>query len=209
MAQREVLEHALDLFDQVQGPAKIFYAPATLPMPQNISQVFSATTGAPATGWTALGATRGGINVTEREDVQVDSDIDQIVGEYAQRITNRGITISTQLAQVLDTVQANLVFNEGTPTVVGATGGITQTMVPLDAGANVYPRRRMAVAWPAGEAGRALVIVLRQVEPAGGDKTWRFDRTDKVSPQAEFRAFPELATDIPSEVAYGVRFQNL
>jgi hypothetical protein len=208
MAQRNILENSVNMLNQLRGPAKILYSSvpaASLPMPIMIHQVIDPTGGAAATGWTSLGFTRGGINVTKRLDKQVYDDLDQIIGEWGQRTTNRGYRITTQLAEVLDRAQMGLVMEPGTATQV-STASPTQVMQPLDAGSNQAVARRVAVVFPKDTEGKVFAFVFRNVEPAGGDRTWRFDKSDPVSPGLELIAFPEIATTIPSEDAYGRSF---
>jgi hypothetical protein len=207
MGQEDVLINSLDLPAQMAGPAKLLYAPGTLPMPIRAEEVIDPTTGAPATGWTAFGITRGGVNVGVRTDKQVYDDIDQIIGEWGQRTTNRGVRVTTQIGEVLNTTQTQVALEMGTPTVVVATtvnAGGTQVLQPLHPDSEP-PRRRLAIVKPKKTVGRVHIIVLRQVEPAGSDHTWRFDKSDKVSPGAEFIAFPEIATTIPAGMKYGYR----
>lgn len=204
MSQDDVLINGLNLPMQMAGPAKLLYAPGTLPMPVRVEQVIDPTTGAPASGWTAFGITRGGINVGIRSDKQVYDDIDQIIGEWGQRTTNRGVRITTQLGEVLDPVQTQVALEMGAATQVSTTGP-TQIMQPLHDDAEP-PARRFAVVKPHKTPGRVHVTVLRKVEPAGADKTWRYDKSDKVSPAIELIAFPEISTTIPAGQKYGYRF---
>lgn len=208
MAQRDILENSASLLNQMRGPAKILYAPGTLPMPVRIEQVIDPTGGAPATGWSMLGFTRGGINVTKRKDKQVYDDLDQLIGEYDQRMTNRGYRITTQLREVQDPAQMGLSMEAGVPTVV-STSAATEVMVQLDSGSNQSVERRVAVVFPKDTEGKVFAFVFRRVQPAGGDVTWRFDKSDPVSPALELVAFPEIATSIPSEDAYGRSFNIL
>lgn len=211
MSQRNILENSLNLLNQMRGPAKILLSTipaASLPMPLNIEQVINATSGAPASGWFSLGSTRGGINLTKRIDKQIFDDIDQIAGEIGQRTTNRGYRITTQMAEVKSPTQSGIFMESGTPTQV-STGGATQMMTPLDSGSNQAVARRAAVIFPDDTEGKLFMFVFRSVEPAGGDRTWRFDKSDPVSPGLELVAFPEIATSIPSEDAYGRSFQTL
>jgi hypothetical protein len=208
MAQRNILENNLNLLNQMRGPAKILLSvvPApSLPMPVNIGQVLDVTGGAPASGWFSYGITRGGINVTKRIDKQVYDDIDQLVGEWGQRTTNRGYRITTQVGEVLSPTQMAQVMETGTPTFV-STQAPTQVMIPLDAGSYQAVARRAAVVFPKDTDGKVFAFVFRSVEPAGGDRTWRFDKSDPVSPGLELVAFPEIATSIPTEDAYGRSF---
>lgn len=211
MGQEDVLINSLTLPNQMAGPAKLLYAPGTLPMPVRAEEVIDPTTGAPATGWTAFGITRGGINVGVRADKQVYDDIDQIAGEWGQRTTNRGVRVTTQIGEVLDTTQNQVALEMGTPTVIMATGvnaGGTQVLQPLHADAEPQ-RRRLAIVKPHKTPGRVHITVLRNVEPAGADRTWRYDKTDKVSPAAEWIAFPEISTTIPAGMKYGYNINML
>src|SRR5687768_4246126 len=111
MSQRQILENSINLLNTARGPAKLLKGPSGLPMPANLSDIINATTGAPATGWTAFGLTRGGINVNKNLDIAVRDDVDQILGAYDQDITDRSYTISTQLAEVLDQAQMTPVWD--------------------------------------------------------------------------------------------------
>lgn len=205
MSQRQILENSVNLLNQLRGPAKLLYAPITLAMPARIEQVIDPTGGGPASGWTSLGFTRGGINVTKRKDKQVYDDLDQLIGEFDQRMTNRGYRITTQLAEVLDQAQQGIIMESGVATQVSTTGP-TQTMLPLDSGSNQAVERRFAVVFPKDTDGKVFAFVFRRVQPAGGDLTWRFDKGDPVSPALELAAFPEIATTISSDQAYGIEF---
>lgn len=202
MAQRNILENSIQRLNTLRGPAKILYAPATLAMPLKIEQVIDPTGGAPATGWSTFGLTRGGINVSKNLDISVRDDVDQILGAYDQDITDRNYVVTSQLAEVLDRAQLGIAFDMGTPTVV-STAGATQVMIPLDDGNNKTEERRIAVVYPKDETGKVLAFVFRRAALSGGEKVFRFDKNDPASPPLEFRAFPELATTIPTEDAYG------
>lgn len=205
MTQRNILENGINLLNTLRGPAKVLYAAGTLPMPVRIEQVIDPTGGAPASGWSTLGLTRGGINVTKRLDTQVYDDVDQIPGAYDSSVTSRNYTISTQLAEVLDRNQLAIAFELGTPTQVSTTAA-TQVMTPLDSGSNNPVERRVAVVFPKETEGKVYAFVFRRVQLAGGDKVFRFDKSDPISPALELLSFPEIATSIPSEDAWGRSF---
>lgn len=205
MTQRQILENSINRLNTLRGPAKILYAAHTLAFPVRIEQVIDPTTGAAASGWTALGLTRGGINVIKNIETQVRSDVDQILGAYSQDITDRSYRVSTQLAEVLDRAQRAIVWEVGTATQV-STAGATQVMVPLDDGDNIMTPHRLAVVYPKPENGKVLAEVFRWAELAGGEKTYRFDKSDPNSPPFEMLIFPELATTIDSGDAYGREF---
>lgn len=202
MSQRQILENSINLLNTLRGPAKILYGPSGLGMPNRIEDVINPTTGAAATGWTPLGLTRGGINVTKNPEVAVRDDVDQILGAYDADITDRSYGITTQLAEVLDRTQWSVAWEMGSATVVSTTGA-TQTMQLLDDGDNKMTERRWAVVFPKQADGKVLAFVFRRGQVVGGEKTLRFDKSDPASPALELRFFPEIATTIPSEDAYG------
>lgn len=208
MAQRNVLENSIDLFKTLRGPAKILYAPATLAMPDRAEQIINATTGAAASGWTTFGLTRGGINVAKNLDIAVRDDVDQIIGAFDQDVTDRSYTVVSQIAEVLDHVQLGIAFDVGVPSVV-STNGATQVMIPLDSGKNKTTERRIAVVYPKADEGKVLAFVFRRAALSGGEKVFRFDKNDPASPPLEFRAFPEIATTIPPEDAYGRLYEHV
>lgn len=210
MTQRQILENSIDLLKTLRGPAKILYAGSGLPMPTRIEAVIDPSSGAPAASWTALGLTRGGINVNKNLDIAVRDDVDQIQGAYDQDITDRSYQVSAQLAEVLIN-QAQLAIAmalDTNPTLVVGSGA-TQTMRFLDDGANKTPEYRVAVVFPKPASGKVLAFVFRRAAISGGEKVFRFDKNDPASPALEFRAFPEIATTIDSNDAYGRLYEHI
>jgi len=211
VSQRNILENSIDLFKTLRGPAKILYAASSVGMPTLVENVINPTTGAPAASWSTFGLTRGGINVAKNLDIAVRDDVDQILGAYDQDITDRSYAITTQIAEVMGfpneqvavalDMDATMAFN------VATTGGATQGMRFLDDGDNHTQERRWAVVFPKAAAGKVIVFVFRRAAVSGGEKTWRFDKNDPASPALELRAFPEIATTIAPEDAYGRLFE--
>lgn len=208
MSQRNILENSIQTLNTLRGPAKILYAPGTLPMPILAQQVIDPTGGAAATGWSTFGLTRGGINVSKNLEVTDRDDVDQILGAYDADITSRDYAISSQMAEVLDRVQMGIAWDMGTPTVI-STSGATQVLIPLDNGSNKPVQRRMAVVYPKGETGKVLMFVFRNAKISGGEKVFRFDKSDPASPPLEFKAYPELATTIDPEHSYGYWIEHI
>lgn len=209
MSQREILENSINLLNTLRGPAKILVGGSGLPMPTVIEQVINPSTGAPAPSWTALGLTRGGINVSKNLDIAVRDDVDQILGAYDQDVTDRNYTVTTQLAEVLassDQIAVALAMDAAT-LIVGS--GATQIMRMLDDGTNKTPENRVAVVYPKAAAGKVLAFVFRRAAISGGEKVFRFDKNDPASPPLEWRAFPEIATTIPSKDAYGRMYEHI
>jgi hypothetical protein len=210
VSQRQILENSINLMKTLRGPAKILYAASGVGFPTLIDNVINPTTGAPGASWVPFGLTRGGINVSKNLDIAVRDDVDQILGAYDQDITDRSYTITTQLAEILqDTMsQIAVAADMGAATVVVATSGApTQTMRPLDDGDNKTEERRWAVIYPKSTNGKLFAFVFRRGAVSGGEKAFRFDKSDPASPPLEIRMFPEIATTIAPEDAYGRAFE--
>jgi hypothetical protein len=210
VSQRQILENSIGILKTLRGPAKILYAGPLVGMPTIIENVINPTTGAPGASWIPLGLTRGGINVSKNLDITVRDDVDQIIGSYDQDITDRNYVLSTQLAEILQdtTAQAALTAAFGSATTVAATTSQpTQVMRLLDDGANKTPEYRWAAVFPKATNGKVFAFVFRRGAVAGGEKVFRFDKNDPASPPLEIRMFPEIATTIASEDAYGRLFE--
>lgn len=209
MTQRQILENSLDLLKTLRGPAKLLYTDVA-GFPTLIENVINPSTGAPGASWVPFGLTRGGINVTKNLDQAVRDDVDQILGAYDQDITDRSYTISTQLAEVLlndVNTQLGIALDMGPATVIGTVA--TQVIRGLDDTDNKAQERKWAAVYPKAANGKVLAFVFRRAAIAGGEKVFRFDKNDPASPAFELRAFPEIATTIVPELAYGALFEHL
>lgn len=207
MSQRQILENSLVLANTLRGPAKILYADSGIGFPTLIENVINPSTGAPGASWVPFGLTRGGINISKNLDITVRDDLDQILGAYDQDITDRSYVISAQLAEVMnDTAQLAEALDLGNASIVGSLA--TQTFRPLDGSDNKTTERRWAVVFPKSTNGKVFAFVFRRAAIAGGEKVLRFDKSDAVSPALEIRAFPEIATTIAPELAYGALFDH-
>ena len=209
MTQRQILENSINLLNTLRGPAKILYAGSAVGMPTIIENVINPTTGAPGASWIPFGLTRGGVNVNKNLDITVRDDVDQILGAYDQDIVDRSYVITTQLAELLQNQQAQFAIaaDLGAATLVASAAGVAQYMRPLDDGDNKTEERRWAVVYPKSANGKVFAFVFRRGAVAGGEKTFRFDKSDPASPPLEVRMFPDIATTIPSEDAYGRIFE--
>jgi hypothetical protein len=207
VSQRQILENSIQLLNTLRGPAKILYAGSAVGFPTVVENIINPTTGAPGASWLPFGLTRGGINVNKTLDTAQRDDVDQILGAYNQDVTDRSYIVSTQLAEVLgDSTQLGIIMEMGAPTALGSAVA-TQVMRPLDDGDNVMTEYKLAVVFPKGTEGKVLGFVFRRAQINGGEKAFRFDKTDPASPPLEFRCYPDIATTIPSGDAYGRMFE--
>lgn len=208
MTQRNVLENSIQLLNTLRGPAKILYADASVGFPTLIENVINASTGAPGASWVAFGLTRGGVNVTKNLDITPRDDVDQILGTYDQDITGRSYAVTTQIAEVMNnTDQLAIAADMAAASIIGTSA--TQTMRGLDDGDNKTQERRWAVVYPKATNGKVFAFVFRRAAVSGGEKTFRFDKTDSVSPAFELVALPEIATTIQPEFAFGAMFDHV
>jgi hypothetical protein len=208
VTQRNVLENSIQLLNTLRGPAKILYADSVVGFPTLIENVINASTGAPGASWIAFGLTRGGVNVTKNLDITPRDDVDQILGTYDQDITGRSYAVTTQLAEVMnDTSQLAIAADMAAASIVGTNA--TQTVRGLDDGDNKTQERRWAVVYPKATNGKVFAFVFRRAAVSGGEKTFRFDKTDPSSPAFELVALPEIATTINPEFAFGAMFDHV
>lgn len=207
MAQLDILQNSAQILNALRGPAKILYATSAVVFPTTLYAIINATTGAPVSPWKAFGFTRGGINWSVNIEASQRDDIDQITGAYDQDVTDYNFSVQSQLAEVFDTVQLGMAFKMGVPTYVMATTTVpTQIMIPLNDGSYKFLPYRFAVLYPKSTVGKLMGYVLRSGQLTGGEKIIRFDKNDSASPALEIRGYPELATTITSDMAYGAMF---
>lgn len=102
--------------------------------------------------------------------------------------------------------QLAIAMDMGTASVVGTLA--TQVFRPLDDSDNKTAERRWAVVFPKATNGKVLAFVFRRAAVAGGEKAFRLDKNDPASPPFELRAFPEIATSIAPELAFGALFDH-
>jgi len=207
VSQRQILENSIDLLKTLRGPAKLLWAAPSIGFPTLIENVINPSTGAAGVSWVSFGLTRGGVNVTKNLEVTVRDDVDQILGVYDQDITGRGYSITTQLAEVMnDTAQLALAMDMAAASIIGTAA--TSIMRGLDDGDNKTEERRWAIVYPKATNGKVFAFVFRRAAVSGGEKTFRFDKSDPASPAFELTAMPEIATTINPEFAFGAMFDH-
>src|SRR4051812_31904436 len=86
----------------VQGAGRVLIADTAHADPDGIEDVLVLTAGATlfdaATGWTDVGFTKTGINIT-RNNAEEDFDVDQVRGSLMRRPSNWEMSVGTQLAE--------------------------------------------------------------------------------------------------------------
>jgi hypothetical protein len=133
----------VDTSKLMRGAGRLMYAPSSQAKPAKISDVI-VTTGGPtqydaATGWSELGSTNSGIQISVN-NTEVAFNIDQVAGDVATSPDVWECTVATQLAEM---TLENFVFVwEGVPVTTDLTASERETAF---AGATAYTERRLAV----------------------------------------------------------------
>lgn len=102
----------------IQGPATLYIGLFGATEPASIAT-------APATGWTDVGGTKDGAELTIADEYAV-LDVDQIIYEVARRRTKRVVSVKTSLAEATLANLANAIANTAPVTnVLTADDGLT------------------------------------------------------------------------------------
>lgn len=175
----------------IRGPARICVAAATQAFPSSISQVVNLSTYASMTGWSDLGATKGGVQVSIN-NTEESFDVDQVYGDIDSLPTAWECSVSTQLAEsTLD--RLSFAWEGSTVTTAGGEKSMGFG-TPL-----FYTRRRMAVLFQRPN-GKIRAFVFRKVQRSPQESTVAFNKTgEQQSVAVRFKAIADLSvTDIYS-----------
>lgn len=173
----------------IRGPARLLYAVVTQTFPTQISAVVNLTTYAAMAGWSDLGATKTGVQITVNNSEE-NFDVDQILGDIETLPTNWETSVATALAETtLDRLQFAW---EGDPvTTAVKDGGNEKTMgfgTPL-----AYTKRRLAVAY-VRSTGKIRMFVFRKVQRSPQESTLTYNKTgEQQSVPVRFKALPDLS----------------
>lgn len=139
----------------VKGAGRIMYASSGQAKPTSISSVINTTTYAAQSGWSDLGATREGIQITVN-NTESGFDVDQVNGLLLTTPDNWECSVTTNLAEV--TLENMVIAWEGA-SVTTDTGVTPSEKETGFAGATSYTERRLAVLFkkPASSLPQALV----------------------------------------------------
>src|SRR6185436_11398440 len=164
MAFHRVTPSADDAF--IRGAGRLLIALDTQAFPTQISDIVetasSPMTGAQwdaKTGWTDLGATKTGIQITVN-NAEETFDVDQVLGEIDSAPTSWEVSVGTQLAEAtLERMQVawegSLITTDTTPTPDEKELGIGEP--------TTYTRRRLAVLFQKN-SGLVRAFIFRKVQ---------------------------------------------
>lgn len=102
------MANTVNVVNLIQGPADVYTGAfgATEPADTTVN------TAPPASSWTGVGATMGGVNITINQTLAV-LDVDQLVDVPARRLTARDLQIKTTMAEAT-LANLNLAMNDTT-----------------------------------------------------------------------------------------------
>lgn len=180
----------------IRGAARLIIAPASAPFPTQISDmIYLASSsanalydavGPSATGWTDLGATKTGIQITIN-NAEESFDVDQVYGDIASQPTNWECMIGTQLAE--HTPEKMQVAWEGGEIGTNVAGEKTVGFgTPTS-----YTQRRLAVLYQRPN-GQIRAYVFRKVQRMPQESSITHAKTgEQISIPVRFRALPDTS----------------
>lgn len=188
----------------VRGPGRVLIASLSQAMPSQIGDVVNLSTFAAQSGWTDLGATKGGVQITFNNSEE-GFDVDQILAEIESIPTGSEMFIQTQIAQV--TADWLALAWEGVAVTTNSSPAIPEkntSFGPFES----YTKRRMAVAHRRASNGRIRMHVFRRVQRAPQESTITYNKSgEQQSIPARWRVLPD--TSIANASArFGVLFDQ-
>lgn len=188
----------------VRGPGRVLYASMSTAMPTQISSIVNLSTFAAAAGWTDIGATKGGVQISFNNGEET-FDVDQILTDIASLPTNTEVFVQTQIGQAtLDWLsfawEGDAVTINAGPTVPEKNTAIG----PFES----YTQRRLAVGFRRPDSGKIRFHVFRKVQRAPQESTITYNKTgEQQSIPVRWRVLPD--TSIANVRArFGVMFDQ-
>jgi len=179
----------------IRGAARLLIAPTTQARPTQISDVIAlaSAAGPPAvalydakTGWTDLGATKTGIQITVN-NAEETFDVDQIMGDISSQPTNWECSVGTQLAE----------FTPERMQIAWEASAIT-----VDATLTSGSEQEIGVGQPSSYTERRLAVLFQR--PNGKIRAYLFHRVQR---QPQESAVTHAKTG--EQVSIPVRFRVL
>lgn len=175
----------------VRGPGRVLYANLSMPAPTQIANVINLSTYAAMSGWTDVGATKGGVQITFNNSEET-FDVDQILSEIASLPTSSEMAVQTQLAQSTldwlsfawegDTVTTNASANGGPEKNTG--------FGPFES----YTQRRLAVAFRRPTSGKLRLHFFHKAQRAPQESAVTYNKTgEQQSVPMRWRILPDTS----------------
>lgn len=194
MAFHRVTPSADDAF--IRGAGRLLIAADTQAFPTGIADIVE-TSASPMTGvqwdaktgWTDLGATKTGIQITVN-NAEETFDVDQVLGEIESAPTSWEVSVGTQLAEA--TLERMQVAWEGSAVTTDATP--TPDEKELGVGEPTsYTRRRLAVLFQR-PSGLVRAFIFRKVQRMPQESSITFQKTgEQISIPVRWRSLADTS----------------
>lgn len=179
----------------IRGAARLLYAAVTQTMPIQVADIIDLTIYAAQAGWTDLGATKTGINITYNATGEDAFDVDQVYGDLDALPQGWSMTVASALAENTLNRMA-FAFEQITVATVSVVGG-NEKQINIGTPLN-YQKRKMAVLFQRPN-GKIRAFVFRKVQRQPQDTTLSFAKTgDQQVIAMQWRCLPDLSVAEPT-----------
>lgn len=208
MAFHRVVADADDAF--IRGAGRLLIAPEAQAFPTQISDIVetqaSPMTGAQwdaKTGWTDLGATKTGIQITVN-NAEETFDVDQVLGDIGSAPTSWEVSVGTQLAEA--TLERMQVAWEGSAITTDATPTPDEKEVGFGE-PTTYTKRRLSVLYQR-PSGLVRAFIFRKVQRMPQESSITFQKTgEQISIPVRWRALADTTVTDPKKRFFIIRDQ--
>lgn len=179
----------------IRGAARIMYAAVTQALPTQVADVIDLTVYNAMAGWSDLGATKTGIQITYNTSGEDTIDVDQVYGDIDSFPQGWTMTVSTALAEAtLDRIA--FAWEQITVATVAKTGG-NEKQINIGTPLN-YRKRKLAVLFQRPN-GKIRMFVFTKAQRQAQDSQLSFAKTgDQQTIPISFRCLPDLSIAEPT-----------
>jgi hypothetical protein len=187
----------------IRGAARLLIAPVSQAFPTKIGDVITLASGVSQynakSGWTDLGATKTGIQITIN-NAEENFDVDQVMGDIASQPTSWECSVGTQLAEF--TPEKMQIAWEGSAISVYSSGALGGDPAEKEIGFGQptgYTQRRLAVLFQrppqqSGVAGLIRGYFFRQVQRMPQESSITHAKTgEQISIPVRFRSIADTS----------------
>lgn len=197
----------------IRGAARLLVAPYSIARPVKIDDVIRLASGAgtalydAASGWTDLGATKTGIQITHN-NAEESFDVDQIFGDINSAPTSWECSVGTQLAEM--TPEKLQIAWEGsaiTQTASGANIPFAEDEIGFGQPSS-YTQRRLAVLFQRPN-GRIRAYLFHKVQRMPQESSVTHAKTgEQISIPVRFRVLADSTVTDPLKRFFIIRDQS-
>lgn len=181
----------------VRGPARLLAAPEGQAFPDDLNDLIVLASGGTQydtqTGWTDLGATKGGVQISTNHTEEV-FDVDQVLGDIQSAPTGWEASVSTALAE--NTLEHLQIAWEGSAITTNTTPAIDERTLSYGNPVN-YTRRRLAVLYQSAN-NLIRAYVFRRVQLAPVESAVTFNKTgEQATIPVQWKALADTSVTDP------------